>query len=801
MDSLLYNLLSRNRSRIKKFIVRGLTNAASANATALHRFPYGLSLLCPNGKADDVAKVQLSHNSAMEKIIIANMKQHVPYRYFRIPNFDADSRIVHAEFSLHISSTMIPTAQIHTVYTTDAIAVNRWIQQEIWDKNVRNVGFDCEWRAQTIKGSPEPTVAVVQLATKSSVLVYQCFLNNIPLNAAIRKDDYETYVIPECPVGIYGVGIPRNLAKLFFDRDILLVGVGSDIDINKCSRHFQLHLAYKALLRYQDLSAITTKPLLRSIGGNVVTMNAAWLQSRGIHSIHSLKRLAQTVLHINKHRPHPLSSNWHTPLLHGNIRYAAVDAWTSLVVYESIMDFATTRPSLCAMATKAAQQLVVSSIVTTLHDKVQDAKSALQMSDKQQIKQRKSERPLPRLMLLRLLHIVHQTIQHIDRVCDNAARIEKTFPHSPTRDMNATQESETLGLCLTDKSDDTIDMISVPEKHAHFLSSELCSKERLSPEEAFHRLQGIRDDFVNLSTSLETMLFSRCPFATHPMDIAPNVDISCSRNTSLWRHWFLSLGLYSILFADTKTLQKRSAEFLRKVLSPNSTDIAPSIASFPQTLKETSASGDLSIATEVEKPPHPWIPPQLANEVTSQRNEPRTSNSKKKKVRLREIPAAEARYLSPGVLYTQYVLQALPLQGETGLLGWKSRSASSLASTTISAPSLLLLNKQQVSNYEYKTFQMSVWQVWQLLQREIHNHDFSLHSLKSSSDVKCISLDNSALSPKPPANDDHALEHIEAHPPYIPPVTGFWGPFPLSEGHFRGIAKHYNYLLSPSTRR
>ena len=179
---------------------------------------------------------------------------------------------------------------VEYVYTTDELEAEKWLRYNVIDcpKQVSAVGFDIEWKPQFVSkknGGTENKTAVLQLAVENSCLVLHVY----------HMDK-----------------LPKSLKLVLSDKGILKVGCGIQQDASKLKR--DLGLVLEELADVQ-LMAKKIDPSMRKTG---------------------LKALAQTFLGIELHKATRMSNWENCPLTSKQIKYAALDAWIGLKIFQKL---------------------------------------------------------------------------------------------------------------------------------------------------------------------------------------------------------------------------------------------------------------------------------------------------------------------------------------------------------------------------------------------------------------------------------------------------------------------------------
>ena len=179
---------------------------------------------------------------------------------------------------------------VEVVYTTDALEAEKWLRYNVIDcpTQVSAVGFDIEWEPQFVSkknGGTENETAVLQLAVENSCLVLHVY----------HMDK-----------------LPKSLELVLGDKDFLKVGSGIKQDGSKLKR--DLGLDVEGVTDIQ-LMAKEIDPSMRKTG---------------------LKALAQTFLRIELDKTTAMSSWEKYPLTFTQIKYAALDAWIGLKIFQKM---------------------------------------------------------------------------------------------------------------------------------------------------------------------------------------------------------------------------------------------------------------------------------------------------------------------------------------------------------------------------------------------------------------------------------------------------------------------------------
>ena len=177
---------------------------------------------------------------------------------------------------------------VEVVYTADVLKAEKWLRYNVvhFPLRVSAVGFDIEWKPQFVSkknGGTENETAVLQLAVGNSCLVLHVY---------------------------YMDKLPKSLKLVLRDKGILKVGSDIQQDGSKLKRDLGLVLEGSADIQ---LMAKKFDPSMRKTG---------------------LKALAQTFLGIELDKT-IARSNWEKyPLTFKQIKYAALDAWIGLKIFQ-----------------------------------------------------------------------------------------------------------------------------------------------------------------------------------------------------------------------------------------------------------------------------------------------------------------------------------------------------------------------------------------------------------------------------------------------------------------------------------
>ena len=177
---------------------------------------------------------------------------------------------------------------VQVTYTNDPVEAEAWLRNNVIDIESRALGFDIEWKPQFIKkklGGKENKTAVLQLSTETAVLVLHI---------------------------IHVKTLPRYLPDILADQNIFKVGCGIRSDVLKLLKDTGLQC--KGVV---DLAELASR--------------SGYTKEHG----QGLKKLANSVLGIEMNKPKKVQlSNWEIlPLKHGQIHYAALDAWIGIKLH------------------------------------------------------------------------------------------------------------------------------------------------------------------------------------------------------------------------------------------------------------------------------------------------------------------------------------------------------------------------------------------------------------------------------------------------------------------------------------
>ena len=237
-----------------------------------------------------------------------------------------------------------------------------------------SVGLDVEWKANRSKGE-DNHVAVIQLAIRSHILVFHAHLSRLPSGVTAEQVRGKGVLAENSAAGQNQHEAPLELARIFSDPGVRFVGVGVLNDYLKVVRDLRLSIVPLRQLQHQksendNLSRVSPPPPLSSsppplsflpirvapppthsfAAERVVEMSEKWLVGRRISEGHGLKALSVRVLSLQGWNSRSSSSSngsengagginhsqWEQPLSNMQIRYAALDAWSSAVVHDVI---------------------------------------------------------------------------------------------------------------------------------------------------------------------------------------------------------------------------------------------------------------------------------------------------------------------------------------------------------------------------------------------------------------------------------------------------------------------------------
>jgi len=238
-----------------------------------------------------------------------------------------------------------------------------------------SVGLDVEWKANRSKGE-DNHVAVIQLAIRSHILVFHAHLSRLPLGVTAEQVRGKGVLAENSAAGQSQHEAPLELARIFSDPGVRFVGVGVLNDYLKVVRDLRLSIVPLRQLQSEkcenyNLSRVSpppppppplsflpirvAPPPTHSFAAErVVEMSEKWLVGRRISEGHGLKALSVRVLSLQGWNSRSSSSSstsyngsdngtgginhsqWEQPLSNMQIRYAALDAWSSAVVHDVI---------------------------------------------------------------------------------------------------------------------------------------------------------------------------------------------------------------------------------------------------------------------------------------------------------------------------------------------------------------------------------------------------------------------------------------------------------------------------------
>jgi len=189
---------------------------------------------------------------------------------------------------VELNEPVARTVDIDVVYTNDGATCTEWLQHE---GSGSSLGFDLEYRPQFRRGGPQNRVALIQLATATSCLLFQVKHHHGPLPNALVE------VLKSCAIRKAGVGILDDANKLHRDCGADIIG---RVEIAEVAYEFGVKAATP-----------------------------------------SLANLSAAILGLELAKPKNITlSNWEqTPLTELQLQYAALDAWVGyamLVALEEI---------------------------------------------------------------------------------------------------------------------------------------------------------------------------------------------------------------------------------------------------------------------------------------------------------------------------------------------------------------------------------------------------------------------------------------------------------------------------------
>ena len=183
-----------------------------------------------------------------------------------------------------------PAKAVEVVYTKNVHEADTWLKKNITDCSASAVGFDIEWKPQSVpkkRGGTENKTAVLQLGVDTSCLV-------LHLHHMSKLPDLLVSVLTDATVLKVGGGIKQDMSKLGRDLDLVCHGIIDTQDVAKSH------------------SSSTQKVGLKALAERFLGITLA-----------KSKRVAR--------------SNWENfPLTLEQIEYAALDAWTGLKVFKAM---------------------------------------------------------------------------------------------------------------------------------------------------------------------------------------------------------------------------------------------------------------------------------------------------------------------------------------------------------------------------------------------------------------------------------------------------------------------------------
>ena len=255
----------------------------------------------------------------------------------------------HAPLLKPLTLTRIITIVGHTftvTYTNEVQAVNEWFSVNESDNPRHLWGLDCEWLPNF--SSQNEGVDVIQIATVRAVLVVQSC--NMFLSGSSSWSR-------QC--------VPGRIAALCADSRTTFVGVGVSNDFNKVQKLIGTHgilASRERRLKNGPLlappSRVNTAHMFAGVGPatttklppkqHATTMHGAngaqiidllpFVKAVGVREISGLERIAVLFLGLPRwKRKRVTMSNWKAyELSDAQVRYAAIDAWASLMLYDAL---------------------------------------------------------------------------------------------------------------------------------------------------------------------------------------------------------------------------------------------------------------------------------------------------------------------------------------------------------------------------------------------------------------------------------------------------------------------------------
>lgn len=180
---------------------------------------------------------------------------------------------------------------LDVTYTNCPTVVNNWLNQNVLDvrtsKKVLALGLDVEWKPNFVKGQKARPVAVLQLSTEFTCLVFHI-------------------------INMYTNILPGRLVDTLADQEIMKVGCGIREDVLKMNQDYDLEC-----------------------NGIVDIVEFAYSKGFIEHRKYGLKSLCKRFLEMDMEKPRKIQlSNWENfPLCTDQIEYAAQDAWISIRLF------------------------------------------------------------------------------------------------------------------------------------------------------------------------------------------------------------------------------------------------------------------------------------------------------------------------------------------------------------------------------------------------------------------------------------------------------------------------------------
>ncbi|KAJ8084318.1 hypothetical protein PM082_003087 [Marasmius tenuissimus] len=192
-----------------------------------------------------------------------------------------------------------------------------------------HVGLDIEWKPNFLKNAPENPVALVQLATATSVYLFHLSrLTSFP--PSLRS------LLQNPKILKTGVGIQNDVNKLWIDCAVSVTNV---VDLGMLAKAIDSQLFRERLGRYQELLYYPQHVHDESDSAHPYDPYQQRLFRGPFKENVGLARMAKVFQDKDMDKAKSVTrSNWELPLTQRQIHYAAADAITSHSLYYNIID-------------------------------------------------------------------------------------------------------------------------------------------------------------------------------------------------------------------------------------------------------------------------------------------------------------------------------------------------------------------------------------------------------------------------------------------------------------------------------